>query len=736
MKLKKSLSLSLVIMLLVSTFSITGAYAASPIVFDGTTQVVFDQSFGGHSGASDLADFEVAGSDWSYMEYFMIANGGERSVITKGNYDVSDTPGWTFTTKQSCSSKGYYVYLAYDKVNSKGYVLAYSENTKTLALYKDTDFSIDDVNNAVAYVELDAKNQDNTITVNYVKATNTLTVKNSVNAKVITYTPEDGVVTNLNGVFGIEAKSAGAFTLFNMKLVKSKNKVTVNSWRYEKTFSAEDTLEKLADEGFTFNYAGATVGTKSVKFNGTGSTASFVYKPAGKFFEGDYAVEFKASKATTYHVVKFNYFNENNYYEMIAYRSYADTNMNKVIIKKYESGKDPVEIYNGTYGKVYIPNSVTLTYRLSMKKTDGKLNMNIYLSDGSNSYTFDAVDETPFERSGLLVVSGAGNSNLYSLKAWSLASEGDDVETVSYKKDLLDAKFTADDTVSGVKSKYGITLPSGSTFSNGTATYNSTTIATVYVPELTNAEQYSIESQTLRGSSHAFFYWGYAKNYNKSGYAIKVYNGYNDTNDRYELIKYNSSGTGTVLASVPTSTDWYVNNNLLTYNITMKKKSDGSVDIDVSVTCNRSSNKVKTYTMPTYNDAQPYDFTSYIAPYGQALKYIKVDATVTETIGGDATSYTGVFYKDNGVSAIKEMVKGPVYFAHPIAVLNSHVVVAALYEDYEMTDVKTISSADVYEGAVKLFDTTNSTAKDLKIKVYFFDSADTLNKLTAVYELK
>ena len=735
---RKILSLSLVMMLLVSTFSITGTFAASPIVFDGTTQVVFDQSFGGHSGASDLTDFNVTGSGWNYTKYFMIANGGgTHTVFTKANYDLSSAAEWTFTTKLSCTFNGYSIKLAYDETNKKGYTLCYSNNNKKLALYKDAvptnaltkDASTDAM---AAYVALDAYGTDNTITVNYVKATNTITIKNSVNANVITYTPEDGSIPNLNGKFGVDDSSAGVFTLFDMKLVKSNGKVTVNNWRYEKYFSTNDTKASLADEGITFEWDSPVINTDSVQFNNSGHTYAFNYKPAKRNFEGDYAVEFKASKFTTRHVIRFNYINSSNYYEMIAYRSYSDGNKGKVIITKHETDKEPVEIYNDSYGSVYIPNEVTLTYRLSLKKADGKQNINVYISDGSKSYTFDAVDKNPFQQSGYLTVNGAGTSNLYYIKAWSLVSEGDTTESISYAKNLLDLKFSATDTVAGIESNYPINLPDSTTFTDGLATYNATTYSTISVPELKTADNYSLEVKTKRGGSHAFFYWGYASTYNKSGYAIKVYNGYNDANDRYEFIKYNSSGTATILATVPTTSDWYVNNNLLTYYVSAKKKADGSVDFDITVHC---SKKNTSYTMPTYNDTTPHAFSSYIAPYGQALYYAKADTVSTTTIGGDATSFNGIFYKDAGVNAIKEMVKGPVFFRHPTAILNNHVAVAVLYEDYKMTDMKTFKPAELYNETVKLFDTTNSNAEDIKIRVYFFDKSDNLNKLTETYEI-
>ena len=60
---KKLLSLVLVVCMAMS-LSIVPVNAGAPVVLDGATKVMFDQDFGGLSGASDLPDFNVSGSSW------------------------------------------------------------------------------------------------------------------------------------------------------------------------------------------------------------------------------------------------------------------------------------------------------------------------------------------------------------------------------------------------------------------------------------------------------------------------------------------------------------------------------------------------------------------------------------------------------------------------------------------------------------------------------------------------
>ena len=53
-----------------------------------------------------------------------------------------------------------------------------------------------------------------------------------------------------------------------------------------------------------------------------------------------------------------------------------------------------------------------------------------------------------------------------------------------------------------------------------------------------------------------------------------------------------------------------------------------------------------------------------------------------------------------------------------------------------MTEMKVLNPIDLYSGKVKLFDTTSSTAENIKVRVYFLENGETL-KLVAdeIYEL-
>ena len=57
--LKRILAVVLVLSIALSTLGISCVSASAPIKLDGATQVMFDQSFGGFSSASDISDFNV-----------------------------------------------------------------------------------------------------------------------------------------------------------------------------------------------------------------------------------------------------------------------------------------------------------------------------------------------------------------------------------------------------------------------------------------------------------------------------------------------------------------------------------------------------------------------------------------------------------------------------------------------------------------------------------------------------
>ena len=767
---KKLLSLVLVVCMAMS-LSIVPVNAGAPVVLDGATKVMFEQSFGGLSGASDLTDFNVSGTGWNYMAGFMIANGGERSIITKENYDVSDAAQWTFTSKQSCTYNGYYIKLAYDEANSKGYVLAYSNETNTLALFRDTGYGYEasDLANAVKNVAINAYNTDVTITVTYTKATNTLKVSNSKNSNVIEYTPTDGYEPSLNGKFGVIGANAGVFTAFNMSLVKSYDSVTVDQWKYDKTFTAANTQAELEADGFTFSKA-TTPNASGLYTNGK----TITFGPNGKDISGDYYFETKISRSMNYYTLDFNQ-SDAGCYKIEYGRRHDKDEHDKPWVRLYKydasTGLNHILV---NFNQETIPSGLTRTYKGTVKTLDdGSVDINIGIYNGSTleytlaytdtkddivsvTTTTTVVDEegnTVYEEDGvtpktetttedvdtgeplasgkLRMIDGTTKGYIKYLKAYSIMSEDEQGEKVKCTETIIDRTFVAGDTKQSVATEgFAFKRLDG----DNIATDNNG-----FVLKLNNdymdysyekrGEEYSFTTYTYRTTNYSTIYFNYIDDNNY----YKLYVGASGSSTMYyKMYKKVNGGDEVEIASGKPTWNNHGRNAWSTITVTLSKNTDGSMKITAY---HKQDNK--TAMTISYNDAAPLA-TGKIRVDKANSGYIKrfaISHTFYESsTNGEEPVFIGRFSNDNG--AIKEISKGNIYFEYPTALLGKYTVVAALYEDYKMTELKTFKPIDLYAGKIKLFDTTNSTAEDMKVRVYFFDGGETLNLVAdEVYEL-
>lgn len=813
---KKSLSLTLIACMIMSLFVITPVSAGAPVELDGSTQVVFDQSFGGLSGANGAPGFTIetsSGSAWNYMDYFIIGDGGSRSV-TSPVVDLTAADNWTFTTKLSHTYNSYYIYLAY--ANNAGYILANDRSTKTLSLYKDT------VTTALASVSIDVYNTDTTITVTYNKASNKLTVTNSKNSNVIEYTPEDTTdVPNLNGYFKVQGNSAGVFTVFNMYLEKFSDKITIDQWKYDKTFSAANTQAELEADGFTFS-ATTTPGASGLYYAGK----TFYFGPNGKNISGDYYFETNISRSYNTYYFDFNRTADNGYYRIWYGVNDSNATKNKPWIKlqKYDASESKthdlvvvdrasglssghtrtykgtvktledgsvdinIEIYNGTTLDATLTYTDTDTDTVEVTTTTETTTTElVYDEDGNPVYEDDGVTQKteevtttetttenvdtgkPLTSGKLRIISNSSGSNSYVkyLKAYSIMSEDEQEEPIRIEttETLIDETFNNEDTVASLKEK-GITFQTTPTLS---ADYLATDKFMYYSNDAL-ADKY-----TISFSAH--------RNYNKS----EIYFNYVDSNNYYFLdfghgdrcfkLKKKVNGGDVIVL------DEYVSTTASSYRYGYMGWTDYTIEvvpndaktelyIKITTKCTHDTKGAQTalpaleytdtltdtinVTTTTTNDAgeevstttavdtgAPIFDGSFRQKHASAgrLGYFKIEHTkVTYDDAGLATNgevpvHVGRFSNDTG--AINAITKDAIYFEYPTTMLGSYKVVAALYEDYKMTDSKVIEPVDLYTGKVKLFDTTNSTAEDIKIRVYFLENGENL-KLVAdeIYELK
>lgn len=794
---KKSLSLTLIVCMIMSLFIITPVSAGAPVVLDGTTRVIFNQNFGGLADASDLNDFAVSGSNWSYMDHFMIADGGNRSVMTKSNYDLSDCAYYTFSTKLSCTSNGYYIYLAYE--GGKGYVLAYHNNTNKLALFDGEPAASNSTTGALATVGFDVYDKDTTINVKYEKATKTLTVTNSANSNVITYTPEDGSVPNLNGKFGVKGNYAGVLTLFNMSLTKHYDSVTVDEWKYDKTFSSKDTIAGLEAEGYAFSNTGFTVNDSGIKSANNNRRVTF--GPDGKDLSGSYYFETQVQRSQNSYHLEFNK-SSAGYYRVwygvndsdaaknkpwIKLQKYdastsathdlvvvsrpsglssGHTRTYKVWVKNLEDGSVDlkVEIYNGSTLDATLEYTDTATdtkdVTTTQNVTDAEGNI-VYEEDGVTPKTEEvttAVDTGAPLTSGKISVYWqycGTNSYLKYLNAYSIleASAG---EPVTVSQSVINKTFSSADNAD--------TLTAAGFVAGGTRSYSDAngvywtaskgpgTNYLYYNTVVSGTYTFNTNIRKKTNGQEVYFNRADANSY----YALKYYyKSSGSSSNHYKLVKKINGGDEMILASkaLTSSADMGYNCWMdVTISVTEDAET-GALTINTSTQSGTRTPITMTYTdtatdmidadgdgVEETNTGAPLTAGGYCriaynyagANEGKCLSF-KITKYVTEMQGGtsEIPEYSAVFYGDSGV--INELTNGNIYFEYPVARLGTYTVVATLHEGNEMTGLKVLSPLDLYSGKNLLFSVTD--VESAKVRVYFFDAEDTLNRLTQVYEL-
>lgn len=193
---------------------------------------------------------------------------------------------------------------------------------------------------------------------------------------------------------------------------------------------------------------------------------------------------------------------------------------------------------------------------------------------------------------------------------------------------------------------------------------------------------------------------------------------------------------GAVVESLPTGMG---TNDELKYTISLESLDTG--DMRIIVTLTNYANKVKTYTVTDKKTDTNIPFTSGKIGYSQSyagtennrIESFKVYPTPVE--GSEVAKYTGSFNVDG--ADVAELSKGNTFFTFPVAMIGQKPdFIAALYEDYEMTDVKIFDVYDMNEGIVNLFDTSDSTADNISISLFVWNELEGLVSVLDTYVLE
>ncbi len=229
-------------------------------------------------------------------------------------------------------------------------------------------------------------------------------------------------------------------------------------------------------------------------------------------------------------------------------------------------------------------------------------------------------------------------------------------------------------------------------------------------------------------------YYEFTSPYNKNWTLNKVYNG-----TTYNL--YTSSGAaGYTQSGRNTSFE-------ATVNVT--EQADGSLKINIlwstAGTLRQNITYVDTLTdtslvdgVETDNGApitsgtgcHVYQGWAYAKVY--SFKLTKYNSSKWFDTNTNRPMYIGRFF-DGAGNGLSKPVNGVVYFNYPTSRLGTYKVIAALYENNEMTAITVLDPEAIYGTNAQLF--TVSDADNAKIKVFFVDGEETLNNITEIYEL-
>ena len=729
------------------------ASAASPIVYDGTVVNMFDQSLAGLSGASDIPDFTVSGA-WDYTKYHMLGGTGINRTV-----DMTGADGYEFTTETIITHNGFIIDLGWNEATNTGYQL-YIQYKNGAYLYKNEEFLTSDRTLSNPEGAVASSSFANVYSIHYkytVKVSNkTLTliakdIPRGDEYTVLTYTDTD--LPSMSGKFGVRNCGTGNFTVFNMKLDRINENTVVNNWRYEKVFSTEDTVEQLSKDGITFT-GNALRGFKDDGVHIAYNTTT-TFSPNGRGISGDYTIETALTKTMNGYEIQLNYLDTSNYYSVVLDR----TTESLRIIKKKSGEEDSVLDTQPASAPGIRGNNTKVKYTISViENTDNTRSISVVATGGGETVTLTGKDLTPFSNPGTIRIKQ--NSSQYPILHYFKAYATPTNQVIGTRDvTTVDKVFKSEDTVESLtnegfvfettpvniatpadKTYAGVTYPYGTKYDwDGGVTYSPIGM--------------SWNNETDNGNSGKFYYnKTLSGNYTVTATAktpsnwIEYYVNYVDSKNYYKICVYKSKITFEKKVGGKAYT---------TFTITGSSAIDdfagcGCTSV-IDVVHNENGGitfNIKNTTTPwVAGSTSEYTVTDDGVTNGALVPSGKFRAVIWQNRGAfydlkivehqkvvDDGEYAGDFY--NGSKYISSYEKGDIYFDFPVAAIGSYTVVAALYEDNMMTELKTFKPIDLYAGKVKLFNTTSSTAEKSSIKVYLIDTSSALNQVTQVWELK
>jgi len=720
--------------------------ADAPMYFDGITTNVFDQDFGDITSTSQASDFAFTGNWVCTGEFVTIASTSDGTIKTKNNIDLTGAYGYEFSVKMIMKQNNNDIFLAYNEADSKGYKVNISKKESKISLYR--------AGNSTAL-------KTATISVGYGTPYvwtarlegGKLTIKQGTTT-VLEYPASDDEnpdteAASLNGIFGIKKNSDEDFAVLNMKLDKLGQGVTVNDWRYEKKFSSKDTAEGLAADGITTTCSASTgvlgfSDTYGINYTNTVGTVNFYYD---KEFTGDFTVE---TQVYTYNknavTIRFNE-GSGKYY---ALRFRGNKSTNNIAIVNYD-GSATNYLKSETYSSANVQNA---KYEIKVKDNGESINVigTVYSTADKvlGTVTHDIAKTDLYSEKHKMHIN-TGNAGTYARIYYFNVYSTPSGETKTRDVSVINKEFVTGDTVTSLN-QLGLSVTTPTSISNtsgGINTYGNTKDGMYWNNSNSSGNTYHVYVTCQDEVSGDYTFTATTKaQQNATTFQINR----TDANNQYEVaVSANShkisitkteggETTGSASASLTNANGEVISSGLYGYgHTTTIKVTNNADDKTLTIKADVYAKNGNIIGSCEYKDTTGTPFTSGLCRVyfdknqgGYRMLYdMKITKHETYTDVGD---YEGNFYIDGEAAASYE--KGEIYFETPVVDLGTYTVVAALYEDNEMTGLKTFTTRDMCEGKLRLFNTSGSTAKESYVKVYLLDSIETLNKTMSVWTLK
>ena len=516
------------------------------------------------------------------------------------------------------------------------------------------------------------------------------------------------------------------------------------------------TLDSLKERGFGFSGLTALdISKKRILFKNNNGKISFA-EPGKSVVEGSYNAIFEYSWGYNSHAVKFNY-NTTSYYTVTKGTETVDGVTTYYLSLDKVSGETVETLARNSYNALPYPDTFTsLVYDINVDKSSSPavITVEIKCDEYAGSitgttpsygptYILTASDSTPLVDGKIYIDCQYGGSptlyNFYCTKKEYVGGSNVNGDAGLYTKAITyNRKIGATDSVDGLLNE-GINLAYNKkaetiTFSSAGACFNGVTdnAFVMYEPGNLTSDSYVFATKHVTNNQRQSEIRFNVSEDKKTYYQFKfvIPNDYQNPNSHIELYKV-VNGTSTLLASNEDADRGAAGaGGTTTLKVIVNKTASGN-EITVSATGSRHGGTDSLSYIDSSSPLAAGDFLLGFGSYGGAETFKELSYSIDKLI----TLNDDLFFYINGAYATGYS-KGKIEIEAPIKRIGNYVVVAALYEDYIMTDVVTLSPEEFNSGRVALFDTTNSTAENSYVNVFIFDAEDTLNTLTKVYELK